>query len=185
MPPRKKGDPAASKPVSPSRTQASAERRAAGARRSASPSPPPMERVAPDEVDGRDKDNGPGGAAAPKGATMPPPRSGEKSVCNGTGKEPTAGGGNHGVRPSGDPRASKSKTSAHSPSDVQARHDALVAAKALMQFPPSSGDTKVYQEWRTRVERLLDFADGGPWVEPTQAPTVDNPGAAQDKTRDP
>ena len=64
------GRPCASKPVSPSCTQASVERRAAGARRSVSPSPPPMGRVAPDEVDGRDKDNGPGGAAAPKGTTM-------------------------------------------------------------------------------------------------------------------
>ena len=35
------------------------------------------------------------------------------------------------------------------------------------------------------MERLLDFADGGPWVEPTQAPTIDNPGAAPDKTRHP
>ena len=52
-----------------------------------------------------------------------------------------------------------------------------------MQFPPKDDDPKIYQEWRARVEALLDYADGGPRPDPTWAPTVDGPAAAGDKTR--
>ena len=64
-------------------------------------------------------------------------------------------------------------------------HDALVTAKALIQFPPSTDNPKVYQEWRTRVEELLHFADGGPRCEPVHAPTVDSPGAKGAEAREP
>ena len=46
--------------------------------------------------------------------------------------------------------------------DAQARHDTLVAARALMQFPPSANDPKVYQAWRERLENLLHYADDRP-----------------------
>ena len=59
------------------------------------------------------------------------------------------------------PKGSKSKSSAPLSPDAQARHDALVAAKALMQFPPNDGDPKIYQAWRACMEALLDYADGG------------------------
>ena len=39
-----------------------------------------------------------------------------------------------------------------------------------MQFPPKDSDPKIYQEWRARVEALLDYADGGPRPDPTRAP---------------
>ena len=35
------------------------------------------------------------------------------------------------------------------------------------------------------MEKLLDFPDGGPRPESTQAPIVDGPGAAKDKTHEP
>ena len=57
--------------------------------------------------------------------------------------------------------------------------------KALMKFPLSTGDPKVYQEWRARVEGLLDFADGGPGCEPACVTTVNGPGAGGNKTREP
>ena len=60
------------------------------------------------------------------------------------------------------PEGSKRKSSAPLSPDAQARHDALVVAKALMQFPPKDGDPKIYQEWRARVEALIDYADSGP-----------------------
>ena len=59
----------------------------------------------------------------------PPRRSGEKSV--GTGKKPSVGG-KRGKARSDDPPASRSKSSAPLSPDAQARHDALIAAKALM-----------------------------------------------------
>ena len=83
------------------------------------------------------------------------------------------------------PQGAKSKSAAPQASYAQARHDALIAAKALMQFPPSTSDPKVYQEWRSRMEGLLNFADGGPGCEPTRAPTINGPGAGGDKTREP
>ena len=63
-----------------------------------------------------------------------------------------------------------SKSSAPLSPDAQARHDALVAAKALMQFPPKDGDPNIYQEWRARMEALFDYADGDPRPDPTRAP---------------
>ena len=51
-----------------------------------------------------------------------------------------------------------------------------------MQFPPSTSDPKVYQEWRARMEGLLNFTDGGPRREPTRAPTVNGTRAGGDKT---
>ena len=54
-----------------------------------------------------------------------------------------------------------------------------------MQFPPKDGDPKIYQEWRARVEALLDYADGGPRPNPTQAPTVDGPATAGGQTHPP
>ena len=43
------------------------------------------------------------------------------------------------------PEGSKSKSSSPLSPDALAHHDALVATKALMQFPPSDGDPKIYQ----------------------------------------
>ena len=111
-----------------------------------------------------------------------PRRSGEKSAT--TGKMPSARGKRGGVS-SEDPEGSKSKSSAPLSPDVQARHDALVAAKALMQFPRKDDDPKIYHEWRARVEALLDYADGGPRPDPTRAPTIDGPAAAGDQTHPP
>ena len=54
-----------------------------------------------------------------------------------------------------------------------------------MQFPPKDGDPKIYQEWRARVEGLLNYADGGPRPNPTRAPTLDGPATAGDQTRPP
>ena len=71
-----------------------------------------------------------------------PRRSGERSAA--TGRMPGAEGGRDRTR-SEAPEGSKSKSSAPLSPDAQARHDALVAAKALMQFPPSDGDPKIYQ----------------------------------------
>ena len=116
----------------------------------------------------------------------PPSRSGgEKSVADGASKDPTAKEKSDGTRAGEDPQGAKGKSAAPQASDAQARHDALVAAKALMQFAPSTNDPKVYQEWRARVEGLLDFADGGPRSEPTRAPTVNGRRAGGDKTREP
>ena len=72
------------------------------------------------------------------------------------GRTPGARGKRDGMR-SEDPEGSKSKSSAPLSPDAQARHDALVAAKALMQFPPKDGDPKIYQDWRAPVEALLDY----------------------------
>ena len=83
------------------------------------------------------------------------------------------------------PKGSKSKSSAPLSPDVQVRHDTLVAAKALTQFPPNDGDPKIYQAWRARVEALLDYADGGPRPDPTRAPTVDGPATAGGPTCSP
>ena len=145
-----------------------------------------MERT-PDGADGNNRSGEPEGAAAQRNSVRPPPSrsGGEKSVGNSDGKGPTAGEKSDGARAGEGPRGAKSKSSAPLSSGAQARHDALVAAKALMLFPPSTGDTKVYQEWRARVGGLLDFADGGPGCEPTRAPTVNGPGAGGDKTREP
>ena len=93
------------------------------------------------------------------------------------GKTPGADGRRDGAR-SEAPEGSKSKSLAPLSPDAQARHDALVAAKALMQFPSNDGGPKIYQAWRARVEALLDYADGGPRPDPTRAPTVDGPVAA-------
>ena len=116
----------------------------------------------------------------PRDSTGGPPRcSGEKSAA--TGKTPSVGEKRGGMR-SEYPRVS---SSAPLSPDAQARHDALVAAKALMQFPPNDGDPKIYQEWRAHVEALLDYADGGPRPDPTRAPTVDGPVTAGGPTRSP
>ena len=143
-----------------------------------------MEKVASERAN-TNKNVDPDDPAAPGLSSEPPPRSGEKSVGNGAGKGHDAKEGRDHVRASGGPRSFKSKSSTHLPSDTQARHDALVAAKALMQFPPSSGDPKVYQEWRARVEALLDFADGGPEPDVTRTPTVNGPEAGGRKAHEP
>ena len=104
-----------------------------------------------------------------------PRRSGERSAA--TGRTPGAEGRRDGMR-SEAPEGSKSKSSAPLSPDAQAHHDALVATKALMQFPPKDGNPKIYQEWRARMEALLEYADGGPRPDPTRAPTVDGPAAA-------
>ena len=109
--------------------------------------------------------------------TLPRPRrSGEKSAT--MGKTPSVGGKRGGAR-SEDPQASKSKSSAPLSPDAQTRHDALVTAKPLMQFPPKDGDPKIYQDWRAHVEALVDYSDDGPRPDPTRAPTVDGPAAAE------
>ena len=71
-----------------------------------------------------------------------PRRSGERSAA--TGRTPGAEGGRGRMR-SKAPEGSKSKSSAPVSPDAQARHDTLVATKALMQFTPRDGDPKIYQ----------------------------------------
>ena len=70
-------------------------------------------------------------------------------------------------------QGTKSKSCTLLSEDTQARHDVLITTKALIQFSPSTDNPKAYQEWRTRVEELLHFADGGPRCEPVHAPTGD------------
>ena len=70
-----------------------------------------------------------------------PRRSRERSAA--TGKTPGAEGGRGGTC-SEAPEGSKSKSSAPLSPDAQARHNALVTAKALMQFLPKDGDPKIY-----------------------------------------
>ena len=106
--------------------------------------------------------------ASPRDSARDLPRhSGERSAA--TGRTPGVGGRRDVMR-SEAPEGSKSKSSAPLSPDAQDRHDVLVAAKALMQFPPKDGDPKIYQEWRARVEALLDYTDGGPRPDPTRAP---------------
>ena len=169
MAPKKRSDVPASKVVSPSRSQATGERRAAAANR-ASP-PPPLEKDAP------------GGAG---GST----RSGEvgdveKSMGGNTNRDPSVGEKSADARAGKGQQGAKSKSGTFLWDDAQARHDALVTAKALIQFPPNTDNPKVYQEWRSRVEELLHFADGGPRCEPVRAPTVDSPGAKGAEAQEP
>ena len=88
MPP-KKPDVAASKPASPTRTQASGECRAAAANQNA---PPPLlpEKVVPDGVGGNIR-SGKDAAVQGNFTGHHPSRSGgEKSVDGNTGRDPTA-----------------------------------------------------------------------------------------------
>ena len=110
---------------------------------------------------------------------------GEKSVGGNIDKDPTAGEKSDSARASKGQQGARSKSCTLLSADAPARHDALVTAKALMQFPPSTDNPKVYQEWWARLEGLLHFADGGPRCEPAHAPTVDSPGAEGDETREP
>ena len=148
--PRRKPDVPAAKTSSPPRPQISDPRRAAE-EGTAFPRPTPSEAMAPEE----NADNVTTPRDSARGHLR---RSGERSAA--TGRTPGAEGGRGGTR-SEAPEGSKSKSSTPLSPDAQARHDALVAAKALMQFPPSDGDPKIYQAWRARVEALLDYADGG------------------------
>ena len=119
-----------------------------------------------------------GGMAARRNSPRPyPSRSvGEKSVGRNVDKDPTGGEKSTGACTDKGPHGAKSKSYTLLSADAQAHHNALVTAKALMQFPPKTDNPKVYQEWQARVEGLLHFADGGPRYEPTHAPTVDSPG---------
>ena len=81
-----------------------------------------------------DKNDNPEGAATLVGSIRPP-CSREKSASIGARKGPAAEEENHDARASGRSQGDKSKISMPSPSDVQARHDALVEAKSLMCFP--------------------------------------------------
>ena len=83
---------------------------------------------------------------------------GEKSVDGNTGKDPTAGESSDGVRASKGQQGTKSKSCTLLSADAQAPHDALVTAKALMQFPSSTDNPKVYQEWRIRVQKGVHFS---------------------------
>ena len=68
-----------------------------------------------------------------------PSRSGgEKSVDGNTDKDPTAGEKSNGARASKGQQGARSKSCTLLSADAQTRHDALVTAKALMQFPPST-----------------------------------------------
>ena len=169
MPPRRKPDAAAAKTASPTRPQISELRRVTEGD-TVFPRPTPLEAMASGEDnDGRTHatDNIASPRDSARGLTR---RSGEKSAT--TGRTPGAGGKRDGMR-SENPEGSKSRSSAPLSPDAQARHNALVAAKALMQFPPKDGDPKIYQEWRARMEALLDYADGGPRPDRTRAPTID------------
>ena len=89
--------------------------------------------------------------AAPQGNfTRPHPScsGGEKIIDDNTGKDPTAGEKSDGVRAGKGQQGAKSKSCTLLSADAQARYDALVTAKALMQFPLSTDNPKVYQEWQ-------------------------------------
>ena len=79
-------------------------------------------------------------AAAKGNLTRPQPSrsGGEKSIDGNTGKDPTAGERSDDVRASKGQQGAKSKSCTLLSADAQARHDALVTAKALIQFPPST-----------------------------------------------
>ena len=80
--------------------------------------------------DNDDRTHATDNVASPRdSATGHPRRSREKSAA--MGKTPGAGGKQDGMRFEA-PEGSKSKSSAPLSPDTQARHDALVAAKALM-----------------------------------------------------
>ena len=98
----------------------------------------------------------------------------EKSMGGNTGRDPSIGEKNEGARTGKGQQGTKSKSDTLLSDDAHARHDALISAKALIQFAPSTDNPKVYQEWQTHVEELLHFADGGPRCEPVHAPTVDS-----------
>ena len=83
----------------------------------------------------------------------------EKSIGGNANKDPTVGEKSDGARTGKGQQGTKSKSCTLLSEDAQARDDALVTAKALIQFPPSTDNHKVYQEWRTHVEELLHFAD--------------------------
>ena len=141
MPPRRKPDAPAAKTSSPLRPQISDPRRAADGGTAFS-RPAPSGATAPEE-NADDHARATDNVATPQdSARGHPRRSGEKSAA--TGRTPGADGGRDGAR-SEAPEGSKSKSSAPLSPDAQARHDALGAAKALMQFPPSDGDPKIYQ----------------------------------------
>ena len=53
-----------------------------------------------------------------------------------TGKDPSVGG--EGARAGKGQQGTKSKSCTLHSDDAQARHDALITAKALIQFPPST-----------------------------------------------
>ena len=117
MPPKKKPDVLASKPVSPTRSQVSGERRAAAANQN-SPPPPPPKKGAPDGAG----DNIWSGEDA----------GGEKSTDGNTGKDPTVGEKSDGARTGKGQQATKSKSDTLLSADAQAHHDALVTTKALI-----------------------------------------------------
>ena len=144
MPPRRKPDIAAAKTASPPHPQISELRRAVEGD-TAFPRPAPPEAMASGEDnDGRTHatDNMESPRDSARGL---PRRSGARSAA--TGKTPGAEGRRDGMR-SEAPEGSKSKSSAPLSLDALARHDALVAAKALMQCPPKDGDPNIYQAWR-------------------------------------
>lgn len=166
MPPRRKPDFPAAKTSSPPRPQISDPRRAAEWG-TAFPRLAPSGATAPEE-NADDRAHTTENVTTPRDSTRGHPRcSGERSAA--TGRILGTEGGRDGTC-SEAPEGSKSKSSAPLSPDALARHDALVAAKALMQFPPSDGDPRIYQAWRARVEALLDYADGGPRPDPTRAP---------------
>ena len=112
MAPKKRSDVPASKVVSPSRSQATGERRVAAANR-ASPPPPPE----------KDASGGAGGST----------RSGEdggmeKSMGSNTGRDPSVGEKSEGVRAGKGQQGTKSKSGTLLSDDAQARHDALITA---------------------------------------------------------
>ena len=88
---------------------------------------------------------GEGATAQGSSTRLHPSRSaGEKSVGGNIGKDPTAGEKGNGARVGNGPQGARSKSSMLLSVDAQACNDALVTAKALMQFPPSTDNPKVY-----------------------------------------
>ena len=98
------------------RSHATGEHRAAAANR-ASP-PPPPEKDAPDGAGGHIR-SGEGGGV-------------EKRIGGKTSKEPTVGEKSDGARTGKGQQGAKSKSCTLLSEDAQARHDALVTAKALI-----------------------------------------------------
>ena len=95
MPPKKRPDVQASKPVSPTCSQASVERHATAANQN-SPPPPPPEKEAPDGAGGNIRSGEDGGV--------------EKSVGGNTSKDPMVGEKSDGVRTGKGQLGTKSKS---------------------------------------------------------------------------
>ena len=68
----------------------------------------------------------------------------EKSMGGNTGRDPSVGEKSKVAHTGKGQQGTKSKSGTLLSDDAQAHHDALITAKALIQFPPSTDNPKVY-----------------------------------------